>query len=103
MVEKMHGNAFQVGIPDLYCWHEGMQMHRWVDVKYEKSHQYTKAQCQKWPKWERRGLPVYIMMDDTEEWYAKLFGEPNFRDYWKPRYNKYITPVEDIIKDILEE
>ncbi len=103
MVEKMHGNAFQKGIPDLYCWNAGLQMHRWIDVKVEGRHEYTKSQCQKWPKWEKNGLGVWIMMDATEEWYAKLFEPHNFWDYWKPRYNKYIEPIEDIISDILEE
>ena len=106
MVEKMHGNAFQKGIPDLYCWTPlsggGEGLHRWVDVKVEGHHQYTKAQCQKWPKWERRGLGVWIMMDATPVWYGKLFGPPNFRDYWKPRYDKYNEKVGEIIKELEE-
>ncbi len=104
-VEKMHGNAFQKGIPDLYCWnpllgygHEGL--HRWVDVKVQGHHQYTKSQCQKWPEWEKIGLGVWIMMGATEEWYAKLFGPPNFRDYWKPRYDKYNAPIDKIIEEL---
>jgi len=103
MVEKMHGNAFQHGIPDLYCWNEGLDMHRWIDVKVEGKHEYTKRQCQKWPKWEARGLGVWIMMYPSEEWYAKLFKPPNFRDYWKPRYDRYLDDPEEIIQEILEE
>jgi len=102
----MHGNAFQKGIPDLYCWNpqfggeEGL--HRWVDVKVEGHYQYTKAQCQKWPLWESIGLGVWIMMNDTDEWYAKLFEPPNFRDYWRPSYDKYVLKVEDIIGELEE-
>lgn len=106
LVEKMHGNAFQRGIPDLYCWnpHLGDEegLHRWVDVKVERRHQYTKAQCQKWPLWESIGLGVWIMMGATEKWYAKLFGPPNFRDYWEPRYDKYCITVEKIIEELEE-
>jgi len=105
-VEKMHGNAFQKGIPDLYCWnpHLGDKegLHRWVDVKVKGQHQYTKSQCQKWPLWESIGLGVWIMMDATDEWYAKLFGPANFRDYWRPSYDKYVKKVEEIL-DELEE
>jgi len=105
-VEKMHGNAFQKGIPDLYCWnpHLGDEegLHRWVDVKVEGQHQYTKSQCQKWPLWESIGLGVWIMMGDTDEWYAKLFGPANFRDYWRPSYDKYVRKVEDILEELEE-
>lgn len=106
-VEKMHGNAFQKGIPDLYCFNpllggeEGL--HRWVDVKVEGQYEYTKSQCQKWPLWESIGLGVWIMMGPTEEWYKKLFGPPNFRDYWKPRYDKYLESPEKIMSELFEE
>jgi hypothetical protein len=102
-VEKMHGNAFQKGIPDLYCFHPKMNppegLHRWVDVKVKGRYQLTKAQCQKWPLWESIDLGVWIMVDATEEEYRKLFGGPNFRDYWKPAYDKYCRSVEDILDE----
>lgn len=101
LVEKMHGNVFQKGIPDLYCFNPDLNppegLHRWVDVKVKGQNTYTKAQCQKWPKWENRRLGVWIMMEATEEEYAKLFGEPNFRQYWKPRYDKYCLSLDDIL------
>jgi hypothetical protein len=106
VVEKMHGNAFQKGIPDLYCWNrnlggrDGEGLHRWIDVKVKGHHEYTKAQCQKWSRWEIEGLGVWIMMDATDEWYAKLFQRPNFRDYWKPRYDKYCRDIEEILGEM---
>lgn len=104
LVEKMHGNAFQKGIPDLYCFNPSIGgpegLHRWVDIKVKGQHRYTKSQCQKWPLWESIGLGVWIMMGATDEWYSKLFGPPNFRDYWKPSYDKYCQTVEDIIKEM---
>ena len=103
-VEKMHGNAFQSGIPDLYCFNPSLGgsegLHRWVDVKVEGRHKYTKAQCQKWPLWESIGIGVWIMMGATEEWYGKLFGPHNFRDYWRPGYDKYCQTVEDILDEL---
>jgi hypothetical protein len=100
MVENMHGNAFQMGVPDLYCYHMDLDMHRWIDVKRPHAHVYTKAQCQKWPGWKPG---VWIMMGATEEWYSKLFEPPNFMEYWKPRYDRYLLTNEEIIADILEE
>jgi hypothetical protein len=103
MVENMHGNAFQKGIPDLYCFNAGLDMHRWVDVKNPASYVYTKDQCQKWPKWEAAGLGVWIMMAATVEEYKKLFKPHNFRDYWKPRYDKYLLDIDEIIADVRED
>lgn len=106
LVEKMHGNAYQVGIPDLYCFnphHELKYQQRWVDVKVQGQHQYTKAQCKKWTAWEEKQCGVWIMMDDTDFWYSKLFQPPNFRDYWQPRYDKYVADPEDLIQEILED
>ena len=104
LVERMHGNAFQSGIPDLYCFNPSLGgsegLHRWVDLKVKGQHRYTKAQCQKWPLWESIGLGVWIMMGATDEWYAKLFQLPNFRDYWIPSYDKYNLSIEEILEEM---
>jgi hypothetical protein len=102
LVEVMHGNAFQKGIPDLFLWHPHLGF-RWVDVKLPKGSVLTKAQCQKWPKWEEAGLDIHIMVDATEEEYQKLFGPANWREMWKPRYDEYLLEIEDIIQEILED
>ena len=106
-VRQTHGNAFQKGFPDLYCFNESFRKapfgrERWIDCKVPGQHRYTKAQCQEWPLWEAAGIGIWIMMYATDEWYAKLFGPPNFRDYWKPAYDKYSIPVSKLIEDILE-
>ena len=107
MIEKMHGNAYQKGIPDLYCFNPDLNLpeglHRWIDVKVKGRYQYTKDQCQKWPKWERRRLGVWIMVAATEEEYRKLFDSPNFRLYWKPAYDKYCRSVDDILDQFESE
>jgi hypothetical protein len=97
MVENMHGNAFQKGVPDLYCYNEQLDLHRWVDVKREGSYKYTKDQCQTWPGWKPG---VWIMMGATDEWYHKLFEPCNFMDYWKPAYDKYLLDPSDVIKKL---
>jgi len=99
--EETHGNAFQKGLPDLFAWHP-VHGFRWIDVKILENYRYTKHQCQKWTEWESKGLGVWIMVDDTEEEYAKLFQPPNFRDYWKPHYDKYLEEIRDIVAPLVE-
>jgi len=98
-VEVMHGNAFQKGIPDLYMFHKTFG-HRWVDVKLPSGSVLTKAQCQKWPKWEAAGIDIWIMKADNIEEYLLLFGPANWREMWKPRYDKYIREIEDILGEL---
>jgi len=88
-VEVFTCGAFQKGIPDLYVFSDdGTEegCHRWVDIKRPKGGTLTKAQAQKWPLWESIGLGVWIMTECDDE---VLNGPPNFRDWWKPRYDKY--------------
>jgi len=99
LVEKTHSTAYSSGWPDLMCWHLDYGL-RWVDVKVPGQHRYTKAQCQKWPAWEKGGLGVWVLMGATDEWYSKLFKPPNFREYWKPHYDKYLIPVGDILDEL---
>jgi hypothetical protein len=95
-VEKMHGNAFQSGIPDLFLWHTEYG-HRWVDVKVAGSYEFTKAQITKWPEWEEAGLGVWIMTEANNTEYANLFKPANFRKFWKAKYD---TPT---IQELLNE
>ena len=41
LIETTHGNAYQKGIPDLFCWNEKLDIFRWVDVKRRERHVYT--------------------------------------------------------------
>jgi hypothetical protein len=104
-VKPTHGNAYQKGVPDLLCFNASFIKtefggYRPVDCKVEGQHKYTKAQCLEWPEWmpEAGGPGVWIMMDDTERWYKKLFEQPNMWEYWKPAYDKYRLTVDEVME-----
>jgi hypothetical protein len=71
-VENTHGNAFQKGFPDMYCVHI-KHGQRWVDVKVPNRYSLTRAQRDKWPKWEANGGEIWILTDVIEDEYRKLF------------------------------
>lgn len=102
-VEIMTGNRYQYGIPDLWTWHPDWDF-RWIDCKVPKKNSLTPRQCQKWPVWEKKGIGVWIMVEASQDEYDKLFGSPNFRDFWRPSYDKYCLSEEelDVILDAIE-
>ena len=89
-VEVITCNAFMRGIPDFYCFKVigGEEYHRWVDIKRPKGGTLTKYQARKWPLFESIDLGVWILTGTGQE--EVLFGPPNFRDWWRPRYDKYV-------------
>lgn len=101
-VERLIGNAYQKGVPDLYIAHPEHGQ-RWIDVKNPASWEYTKAQCQKWPIWDQYGLGIWIITAATEEEYDKLWKTPNWRDYWKPRYDEYLIDVDTLLDELIEQ
>lgn len=102
LVERMHGNVYQQGVPDLYIYHERYGQ-RWIDVKNPGRYEFTKHQKVKWPKWERFGVGIWIITAATEEEYDKLFEPPNWRQYWKPRYDKEIQEYHDSMGDLFDD
>ncbi len=99
VVEEMHGNAFQRGIPDLYlfCRERG---YRWVDVKHAKRYTFTKAQRKKWPFWDSQGIGIWILTAVSQAEYDKLFAPPNWREYWK---DSWALPTQEDIDAMLDE
>lgn len=87
LVERLIGNAFQTGIPDLYC-HHPKWGGRWIDVKQPDRYSLTKAQRRKWPEWERFGVGVWILTGAAQEQYDLLFQAPNWRAFWKRSWDK---------------
>jgi hypothetical protein len=86
-VERMIGNAFQSGIPDLYCYHPKYG-ERWIDAKVDGQYSFTKAQRFKWPIWEKYGVGIWILTGANQQQYDRLFKAPNWRDYWKPQWGE---------------
>lgn len=99
LVEKTHSTAYSSGWPDLYLFHRE-HGHRWVDIKVPARNQLTKAQCQKWPVWEAAGIDVHIITGATETEYAKLFRPANWREFWRPAYDRYVLPLDDIMREL---
>jgi hypothetical protein len=97
LVERMIGNAFQVGIPDLYCYHPKWG-ERWIDVKNPGRYSFTKAQKQKWPLWAKYGVGIWILTSIDD--YQLLFKEPNWRNYWK---STWVYPSEEEIDRLLDD
>ena len=93
LVERMIGNAFQTGIPDLYISHPKWGA-RWVDVKNPETYSFTKAQKRKWPLWERFGVGIWIITSADQDGYDRLFAPPNWRQYVKKAW--HIPTIEEI-------
>lgn len=91
-VEVLSCNAYQKGIPDLYAFkiHRGKEIHRWIDVKRPKGGTLTKHQVQKWSAWEKIGLGVWILTGQEPDYDLVLCRRPNWREWWKPRYEKWL-------------
>lgn len=85
-VKRMIGNAFQSGVPDLYCHHLEWRA-RWIDVKVEGRYTFTRQQKIEWPRMEKFGCGIWILTGANQEQYDRLFGPPNWRDYWKPQWD----------------
>jgi hypothetical protein len=100
LVERMIGNAFQKGIPDLYAFHPSHGQ-RWIDVKVEGKWSLTKAQRHKWPMWESFGCHIWILTGADQDNYDKLFSPCNWRDYWKDSYEP--VDIDSILDKYFED
>lgn len=101
LVERLIGNAYQMGIPDLYLHHRKWGS-RWVDVKVEGKYSFTKAQKLKWPKWEQFGVGIWILTNANQEQYDKLFRPPNWREYWKASWGD-LPDVDELLEELIRE
>ncbi len=84
-VKPTHGNMYQSGFPDLFCYHSSYGL-RWVEVKNPKKYAFTTAQIQDFPKFSAVQCGIWVLTSDSEEEYKKLFRPANWHTYlsiWK--------------------
>lgn len=92
-----HGNKYQAGFPDLYCFHY-LFGERWVEVKILGKESFTEYQMYYFPLIKR----VWILKDTSESEYLKLFKEPNYDTEMAScnyRHNKNSKPKEREVQD----
>lgn len=98
-VERMLGNSFQCGIPDLFCFHKKWSM-RWVEVKRPEGYSFTQRQRQRFPEWEKAGIGIWILTAGTQSQYDLLFKPPNWRDFWRP---SFALPTRSVVDGMIDE
>lgn len=101
-VERMIGNILQKGIPDIYVMHPE-HGDRWIDLKNPLDYEFTRAQRVKWPIWEAHGVRIWIITGWSDADYDKLFQPPNWREYWKPKYDEERLELEQDLEDLFDE
>ena len=102
-VERMLADAYQNGIPDLFCYHRKCGM-RWVEVKRPEGYSFTLRQRQKWPIWEKAGIGIWILTAATQEQYDLLFQPPNWRSFWRPSFQTAtITDIDAMLDELVRE
>lgn len=80
LVKNMHGNAYQMGIPDLYAAHKRYGS-RWIEVKKPIGYAFTPAQLDYFPQLSSKGIGIWILVAATETEYKKLFYPANWYTY----------------------
>lgn len=106
LVERFIGNMLQRGIPDLYLFNS-KRGERWVDIKVHGNYTFTSAQREKWPKWEKAGIGIWILGADSPEPCTRdhmlvehklLFKEPNWRKFWKKSWDP--PDIDSMLEDL---
>ena len=82
LVKPTHGSQFQSGFPDLFATHAIYGM-RWIEVKNLEKYEFTPAQLIWFPQFCAHGSGIWILVNDTEDEYQKLFKPFNWWQYLK--------------------
>lgn len=77
-VKSTHGNAYQKGLPDLFCCHQSYGI-RWIEVKRAEKFKLTSAQLTVFTGFASKNLGVWILTHENE--YDKLFGPANWHTF----------------------
>lgn len=81
-VKVLHGNAFQQGMPDLFCCKRDLG-YRFIECKQPTKYMFTAAQAEFFPKMTEAGVGIWILTSATEHEYLKLFHKPNWWAYFE--------------------
>jgi hypothetical protein len=78
----IHGDANNMGWPDLYITHKRYGG-RWVECKLPemRGSKFTAAQLEWFPKMSANGTGIWILTAATETEYEKLFKPQNWYHY----------------------
>lgn len=79
-VMETHGNMYQCGFPDIYATHR-IHGPRWIEVKRLEQYSFTDAQVLHFPQLMVNGTRIWVLCDDTEAEYMKLFKGSNLFAY----------------------
>jgi hypothetical protein len=100
-VKIQHGNAYTSGLPDLIATHKEYGL-RFPECKNPESYEFTNAQIHTFPELDANGFPIHVITGADEENYQRLFKAPNWRDYWKSKYDKILHEYKHVM-DIANE
>jgi len=78
LVKKTHGNEFQSGFPDLFCYHRKYGL-RWIEVKTPTGH-LQGSQIQFFQELAAVGCGVWILTAANDDQYQLLFSSANW--FW---------------------
>lgn len=90
-----HGNKYQGGFPDLYCFHH-VYGERWVEVKVEGDYSFTEYQSYYFPEIK----DVWVLTGTSTNDYRKLFMNPNYDSLLG--YSRPAKKKETIVQKHLE-
>lgn len=80
LVIVMHGNEFQMGVPDLYCAHAEYGT-RWIEVKNPTAYSFTPAQLKTFPEMTAKKVGIWILTSAEPEELQKLMRPSNWWHY----------------------
>jgi hypothetical protein len=86
LVMETHGNAFQMGFPDIYATHVDVGG-RWIEVKNPLKYAFTPAQLKFFPLLSANGTPIWILTSDSDGEIKKLFRPQNWHHYLKGAFD----------------
>lgn len=94
---KMHGSAYQRGIPDLYCMHKQYGT-RWVELKSptRSGQLFTPAQYSVFRKFVQCKIGIWMLTSVSD--IQKLFRPSNLLDFMKFKESTR-TPVAHILRE----